>query len=98
MRTIKYGDEYRRLHDGGEISRPSLPAPYGQPSGQWVVTGAVELSNFGTPTGRTWTLAEILADPRAIPWKHKNGAQRVHITDLDHGTHRMWGCPDHEVY
>jgi hypothetical protein len=94
VRTIRQGGECMKLHENGEISRPSRSSG---PSGQWKITGAVELDNFGN-TIRNWTLAEILADPRVIPWKHKNGAQRVHLTDLDHGMHRIWASPcGHEV-
>jgi hypothetical protein len=89
MRTIRRGGEYMKLHDDGAISRPSLPAPYNGPSGTWTLTGAVELNNFGAVV-RTWTLQDVLNDPGAIPWLHKNGKQRTHITDLDHGTRRMW--------
>jgi hypothetical protein len=89
MRTIVRGGESMTLHDNGDIARPSLPPPYNTASGQWKVTGAVTLDNFGNVM-RLWTLAEILADPSAIPWKHGNGKQRTHITDIDHGTHRTW--------
>jgi hypothetical protein len=39
----------------------------------------------------------VLADPAAIPWKHKNGKQRTCLTDIDHGTHRIRVSPDHSV-
>ena len=99
MRTIRRGNEYMKLHDDGAISRPSVPPPYDQPSGKWTLTGAVELNNFGAVV-RTWTLAEVLGDPRAIPWLHKNGKQRTHVTDLDHGHGRMWNDAGltHEIY
>ena len=84
------------IHDDGQVQRHDVPPPYNQPSGQWKITGAETRNNFGYVT-RRYTLAEILADPRAIPWKHKNGKQRTYLTDLDHGTHRTWGNPDHYV-
>jgi hypothetical protein len=96
-RTIDYDGARWTLHGNGEIQRHDVPAPYNQPSGQWLVTGAETLNNLGGVT-RRWTLAEILADPGAIPWKHKNGKQKTHITDLDHGSHRMWMSPGHQVY
>jgi hypothetical protein len=96
-RTITYDTgEHMTLHDNGQIERHDVPPPCSQPSGQWTVTGAVTLNNFGHTT-RRWTLAEILADPAAIPWKHKNGSQRTHLTDLDHGTPRMQCSPGHTV-
>lgn len=96
-RTIRYDGAYWTLHDTGEIQRHDVPAPYNQPSGQWTVTGAVTLNNFGNPV-RRYTLAEILDSPAGIPWKHKNGKQKTHITDLDHGCRRMWMSPGHDVY
>jgi hypothetical protein len=94
MRTIVQNGESMTLYDNGDVARPSLPAPYNTASGKWKITGAVTLNNLGGVT-RRWTLAEILADPSAIPWQHGNGRQRTHLTDLDHGTARMWsGGPD----
>jgi len=61
-------------------------------SGQWRMTGAVTRNNFGAAT-RRYGLAEILADPSAIPWQHANGKQRTFITDLDHGSYREWCSP-----
>jgi hypothetical protein len=98
-RTIRRGDEFMKLWDDGAISRPSCPAPYDQPSGKWTLTGAVELNNFGYIV-RRWSLADVLADPAAIPWRHKNGKQRVHVADLDHGMRRMWADSGltHEIF
>jgi hypothetical protein len=84
------------IHDNGDIQRHDVPAPYDQPSGQWRITGAVTLDNFGH-VARRWTLADILADPGAIPWKFKNGKQRTHLTDCDHGSHRVRMSPGHSV-
>lgn len=86
MRTIQHGREYWKLHDTGEIERPGMFGP----SGSWTVAGAVERNNFGNVT-RRYSLAEILANPGAIPWRHKNGSQRVFVRDWDHGTLREWG-------
>jgi hypothetical protein len=93
-RKIYYGGEYMVLHENGCISRPAIGMGA---SGQWKVTGAVEINNFGHET-RRYSLAEILANPGAIPWKHKNGKQRVHVCDLDHGTRRTWMSPEHRIF
>jgi hypothetical protein len=95
-RTINHDGARWTLHDNGQVQRHDVPPPYNTPSGQWVITGAETLNNFGYAT-RRYTLAEILADPAAIPWKHKNGKQRTHLTDIDHGAHRMWMSPGHSV-
>lgn len=91
MKTIKSAKEYMKLHENGDISRPQIGMG---PSGQWKVTGAVRFNNFGYEVER-FTLNEVLKN--SIQWKYKNGSQRVHITDLDHGTHRVWMNPGHEV-
>jgi hypothetical protein len=91
MRTIYHGGEFWRLHDTGEIERPGCCGP----SPSWRVTGAVMRNNFGYVT-RRYTLADILADPGAIPWTHRNGAQRVFVRDFDHGSTREW-CSRHRI-
>lgn len=93
MRTIEHGSEYMKLHDDGAISRPAFDMAA---SGKWRLTGAVTRDNFGNAV-RRYTLAEVLADPGAIPWKFRNGKQRTFITDLDYGTHREWRSPGHRV-
>lgn len=93
VRTIEHGSEYMKLHADGCISRPQI---HMGPSGQWRVTGAVTRNNFGYIT-RRWTLDEIIANPGAIPWRFKNGAQRTFIQDFDHGTMREWRSPCHRV-
>lgn len=92
MRAIRYGREYMILHDDGSIERANW-----KPSDKWKVTGAVERNNFGRVV-RCYSLAEILNNPAAIPWKFKNGKQRVFICDIDHGTRREWGSPSHYIY
>ncbi len=92
-RTIRYGDEYYTLHENGIIERrDGFP-----PSGQWRVTGAATFNNFGYEVKR-YTLEQILTAPESVPWKHKNGKQRTHIIDYDHGSQRLWASPDHTVY
>ena len=92
-RTIRYGSEYMTLHDSGEISRPAINM---KASGQWLVTGAVTRNNFGHVINR-YSLADILRDPRSIPWQFANGSQKTFVTDLDHGTHREWRSPGHSI-
>jgi len=84
------------IHDDGNVQRHDVPSPYDQPSGQWRITGAVTRNNFGYIT-RRYSLAEVLADPAAIPWKSGNGKQRTFLTDYDHGTNREWRNPGHFV-
>lgn len=92
-RQFRSGSMYGTIHDDGRIQRLDIPGF--QPSDTWRCTGAVRLNNFGHVVER-FSLADVLAG--GIEWKHKNGKQRVHITDLDHGTFRVWGSPDHTVY
>lgn len=95
--TVLHGDEYMRLYANGMIGRRiDGAANYGQPSFNWRVTGAQEYDKFGRPNGLHYSLEDVLYT--RIEWKFKNGNQRVHITDYDHGTWRVWGSPKHEVY
>lgn len=89
--TIESDGMYYKMNDKGWISGEHVTG-----SDSWRITGAVTLNNFGRETCR-YTLADILADPSAIPWKHKNGKQKTHLTDFDHGTGRLWGSPGHRV-
>ena len=93
MRTIQSGGECMKLHDNGDVERPAISH---KPSGSWEITGAVVLNNFGQVL-QQFTLQQILDNPATIPWKHKNGKQKTHLTDLDHGTHRVWMSPNHQV-
>jgi len=90
MNTIEQNGRYLDLHPDGQIGYPGC-----LPSGDWKCTGAVGLNNFGRIVKR-YTLKDI--QNGRVPWKWKNGKQRCHLTDLDHGTPRMWGSPDHKVY
>lgn len=89
---IKYGDEYMRMDEVGLVSRPAIGMK--KPSGDWRVTGAVVRNNFGYVVCRL-TLHDLKTRCDEIKWQHKNGKQRVFITDLDHGTHREWQSPKH---
>jgi hypothetical protein len=92
--TIVRGGEYMALYLDGSIGRPKIDM---LPSGEWKITGAVTLSKLGRIT-RRYSLAEILADPSAVPWLHKNGKQKTFVEDLDHGTKRLWVSPQHYIY
>lgn len=92
MRTIYKSGKYMTLHDNGQISHKNWQA-----SEQWRITGAVRFNNFGHEV-EYYSLDQILADPSQILWRYKNGKQRVHLTDLDHGTPRTWMNPPHSVY
>jgi hypothetical protein len=81
------------LHDDGCISRPSRSL---KPSGDWRCCGAVTRNNLGGVTKR-YSLADVLRDAPSIPWRFKNGKQRTHLLDLDHGTLREWCSPDLSV-
>ena len=95
MRKIYQAGEYMTLHDNGNIERHGNYSC--GPSGQWKVTGAVLMNKFGHVVQR-YSLDNILTDPGSIPWKHANGKQKARITDLDHGTHRVWGSPAHAIF
>jgi len=90
---VEYGDEYMGVTAAGLIGRPAIGMA---PSGQWKLLGAVERNNLGGWV-RSWTLAEIRAAPESIPWRFKNGKQRVFIRDLDHGAVREWRSPQHRL-
>jgi hypothetical protein len=82
-------DEIYSVTASGEIARTALGMA---PSGQWRIVGAVERNNFGRVV-RSWTWAELAADPAAVPWRFRSGKARVHVRDYDHGTIREWGNP-----
>lgn len=93
-RRIEYGNETMLLQPDGCVSRPAIGM---KASGQWRITGAVERNNFGHVV-RRYTLAELLANPRVIPWRFANGKQRTFVQDLDYGTRREWRSPTHSIY
>lgn len=66
-------------------------------SDSWKLLGAVELNNFGYEV-RRYSLKQVLENPSDIPWQWKNGKQRTHVIDLDHGTRRVWMNPAHIIY
>ncbi len=87
---IEQAGRYFDLYADGRITQAGC-----RPSGDWYCTGAVRINNFGRMV-ENFTLAEVLSGKLA--WRHKNGSQRIHLCDLDHGHNRMWGHPRHEVF
>ena len=83
-KTITHGSEYWKLHEDGAIERPGLVRPDAK---AWRIVGAVRRNNFGV-AAEAYTLADILRG--GIQWRHANGAQRVFVRDMDHGTLREW--------
>lgn len=89
---IEQGLETMYADEEGRIERPGLVSG----SDSWRIVGAVTRNNFGAIV-REWALAEVLDNPGAIPWRFKNGKQRTHVLDFDHGTIREWCNPTHRV-
>lgn len=85
-KNVWHGDELYHLYTDGTIGRPQIGL---LPSGDWRITCAVEYNNFGRVV-RRYSLADILEKGNALPWKFKNGKQRLFIRDMDHGTLREW--------
>lgn len=97
MRLIYQGHgtaPHARIHDDGRIERLTGSGFAMSPSDTWRVTGAVRFNNFGHIVER-YTLAQVLAG--IGPWRYRNGKQRLYLCDLDHGTHRTWMSPRHNV-
>lgn len=78
------------VYADGTISRAN-----GSPSGEWKLLGAVRFNNFGHVAQR-YSFDDVVAG-RVDKWTFRNGKQRVHICDLDHGTKRVWMLPNHSV-
>lgn len=93
MKNIYSGNERMVLHDNGNISRPKIGMNV--PSGQWKAIGAFRFNNFGHVV-EIIPLETILSD-KQLQWFFKNGKQRLHLVDLDHGTRRVWMSPKHYV-
>jgi hypothetical protein len=94
-RILQTGLGAAYVHEDGAIERITDDGFHVHPSDTWYVVSAVERNNFGNVV-RRYSLEEVLTDPTSIPWKHRNGAQRVYLRDMDHGTLREW-CNAHEL-
>jgi len=92
--TVKYGNEYMAMDiKTGNISRPEIKMG---PSGKWRVVGAVLYNNFGNIIARC-SLQDIV-NGKIKDWQYKNRKQKWHVMDYDHGTHRIWGSPNHSIF
>ena len=89
---IQSGLRYATIDEAGRVQRLD---GMNKANDQWRITGAVRFNNFGHIAER-FTLADVLAG-RITQWQYKNGVQRVHLTDFDHGHFRMWMSPNHRV-
>lgn len=58
-------------------------------SDTWKLRGAMEF-RFGM-VAKIYTPADIREG--RVPWFYKNGKQRCHIMDYDHGAYRVWMSP-----
>lgn len=87
--TIFDNGEYMKAYENGNIERKDV-----KPSESWKLTGAVRYSNFGYVVERL-SFDEIFGAD--LDWYYKNGKQKWHLTDLDHGTHRIWGGRKHHL-
>jgi len=86
---IANGDVYY-VHTGGQIERTDLAES--APSDTWRLRGIVRTGpGFAWGTGLIpfASLAAWLATRPALTFK--NGRARYTVTDLDHGTVRVWG-------
>ena len=90
--VILHGLELMQCDEKGMITRPEIGVD--TPSKDWYITGAVKISSFGNIT-RKYSLDETLNGN--LQWWYNNGKQKIHITDYDHGTHRIWMKPGHKI-
>lgn len=88
---IENGTRYATIDSEGCVQRLD---GMNKANDQWRIVGAVRLNNFGRVVCQ-YDLDDVLAGE--IQWRHKNGKQRVHLLDFDHGTYRMRGSPNHSV-
>jgi hypothetical protein len=83
---------YYRIYVDSTIRHNANP---GAGSYNWRCVGAHEYNNFGHVVKRL-SLEDVLYE--ALPWTWKNGSQRTHLCDYDHGSRRTWMSPGHMVY
>ena len=67
------------------IFRPTIGL---KPSAHWRLTGAIEY-RFGRII-KKYTAQDIRN--KKVPWRYGNGKPRCYITDVDHGTKRIWSA------
>lgn len=86
---IYQSGEYMPVNEKYEIARQGST----NFSGNWVLLGAVRFNNFGYQV-------EFIGQQRIHTiqdWQFKNGKQKWHIVDADHGTKRVWMNPTHRL-
>jgi hypothetical protein len=88
MKIISNG-EYMPVSETGLIARQECT----DFSSEWQLLGAVRFNNFGHEVERVEFSGKLLQ----LQWLNKNGSQRWHILDLDHGTMRVWMNPKHRI-
>ena len=84
------GGEYMDLYDNGYIGRNNIT-----PSGEWKVIEAIRFNNFGHEVERI-SFKDLIYINK--DWFYKNGKQKYHVVDYDHGTLRTWMSPKHYIY
>ena len=89
MKIVSNG-EYMPVTSEGYITRECLDY---KASEQWKLLGAVRHNNFGYQVD----YVPFPACGAIREWQHKNGKQKWHIVDYDHGCRRMWGSPNHHI-
>lgn len=87
---IYYGNTYLDLWSTGSVSNKTNP----KPTNEWKILGAVRYNNFGNEVERKQF--NQLKELNGI-WHHKNGTQKWHIVDHDHGSKRIWMNPIHKI-
>ena len=90
--NILKGSEYMKVNAQGEIYRPAIGM--NEPSGLWYILGAARFNNFGNEVEYVpfHRFAELNGQ-----WQYKNGKQKWHVRDRDHGTTRDWMSPNHSI-
>ena len=93
MTIVRGGHYYYMDTETGNISSDTM-----EESKEWRVVGAVKYNNFGHITARAY-LADIVAG-NINDWTYRNGKQKWHVMDYDHGTHRIWNDSGmtHQIY
>jgi len=87
---IEQNGEYMPISETGLIRRGFADSQF---SGEWKLLGAVRFNNFGNIVETRNFDGSLLQ----LAWQYKNGKQRWHVMDLDHGTTRVWMNPRHRI-